>query len=145
MSHGDLIAHSSAENAENAQAHSPKRRLILVATDRTDDLLPICRRFNSVRAPVMANLQICHVSSASEALQSLRDEENDVAVLIFRPSLLEAADGGAELTLMPVGDKRPVRLDFGPHDAALDVASDTAFHGTGTVSRAERRELRGRR
>ena len=33
------------------------------------------------------------------------------------------ADGGAELTLMPVGDKRPVRLDFGPHDAALDVAS----------------------
>lgn len=53
------------------------------------------------------------------------------------------ADGGAELTLMPVGDKRPVRLDFGPHDAALDVASDTAFHGTGTVSRAERRELRG--
>ena len=53
------------------------------------------------------------------------------------------ADGGAELTLMPVGDKRPVRLDFGPHDAALDVASDTAFHGSGTVSRAERRELRG--
>jgi len=71
--------------------------IILVATDQTEDLVPICTRLNSSSSPVMAGLRIVYLTTPAEVQRLLY--ESEVVVLIYRPTLLEdhALEGGREL------------------------------------------------